>query len=282
MNNITLIVKPHSEAAKPLAEQIYTLLKEKGKNILLEKRAAGVLNLPENSAKEIKEKSELIIVLGGDGTLISAIRLVEDKDIPILGINLGRLGFLTETKVEEAIQVIENIIEDNFRCEQRMKLNGKIVNGEAEFSMDVLNDIVIHKGALARIIEMDVFIDNMFVNTYRADGLIIATPTGSTAYSLAAGGPIVIPTMNSILITPICPHSLTHRPVVVPDNSEIKIIIKSEDEKIFITFDGQIGKKLEKNDEIIIKKSKNYARLIIPKNRNYYSLLREKLHWGDK
>ncbi|MGA1861479.1 NAD(+)/NADH kinase [Deferribacter thermophilus] len=282
MNNITLIVKPHSEAAKPLAEQIYTLLKKKNKNILLEERAAAVLNLPENSAEEIKEKSELIIVLGGDGTLISAIRLVEDKDIPILGINLGRLGFLTETKVEEAIHVIENILEGNYRCEQRMKLNGKIVNGEAEFSMDVLNDIVIHKGALARIIEMDVFIDNMFVNTYRADGLIIATPTGSTAYSLAAGGPIVIPTMNSILITPICPHSLTHRPVVVPDNSEIKIIIKSEDEKIFITFDGQIGKKLEKNDEIIIKKSKNYARLIIPKNRNYYSLLREKLHWGDK
>lgn len=282
MNNITLIVKPHSEAAKPLAEQIYTLLKKKNKNILLEERAAAVLNLPENSAEEIKEKSELIIVLGGDGTLISAIRLVEDKDTPILGINLGRLGFLTETKVEEAIQVIENILEGNYRCEQRMKLNGKIVNGEAEFSMDVLNDIVIHKGALARIIEMDVFIDNMFVNTYRADGLIIATPTGSTAYSLAAGGPIVIPTMNSILITPICPHSLTHRPVVVPDNSEIKIIIKSEDEKIYITFDGQIGKKLEKNDEIIIKKSKNYARLIIPKNRNYYSLLREKLHWGDK
>ncbi|MGA1845802.1 NAD(+)/NADH kinase [Deferribacter abyssi] len=283
MNNIALIAKPHSETSKPVAQKIYTFLKEKNKNILLDKRAAYVLNLPSNSEEEIKEISELIIVLGGDGTLISAIRLIDNKDTPILGINLGRLGFLTETKVHEAIQILENILQDNYKCEKRMKLHGKILNNDNDnYHMEVLNDIVIHKGALARIIEMDVFINDMFVNTYRSDGLIIATPTGSTAYSLAAGGPIVFPTMDSILITPICPHSLTHRPIIIPDDSVIKIVIKSEDEKIFITFDGQIGKKLEKGDNIIIKKSTNFARLIIPHNRNYFSLLREKLNWGNK
>jgi NAD+ kinase len=174
------------------------------------------------------------------------------------------------------------ILDGNYKTEKRMKLFSSIECDNCNvFEIDVLNDVVINKGALARIIEMDVWIDNKFVSTYRADGLIIASPIGSTAYTLAAGGPIVYPALNSIIITPICPHSLTHRPIVVSGDSEINVIVRNDNEKVFITFDGQICQRIEANQKIIVKKADTYLNLVVSPNQEYFAVLREKLGWGS-
>lgn len=287
MKTIAIIAKPHAEAAKGITTDIIDFLEDKNITVLLDERAAKVMNISSFTKDDvIKDNADLIIVLGGDGTLISAIRILEQKDTPILGVNLGRLGFLTETKVEDALDTLKGILLGNFKTERRMKLFSEVITGDKRiFETNVLNDIVINKGALARIIEIDVSIDGQFMNTYRADGLIISTPIGSTAYTLAAGGPIVYPGLNSIIITPICPHSLTHRPIVVSEDSEIHIKVhddeqKGEGQKVFVTFDGQICRRMEVGEDIIIKKAPNYANLIVSPDQEYFSVLREKLGWG--
>jgi len=283
MKNIAIVVKPHAEEVADITIQICDYLKSEGKNVLLEERTASVLGYSDFTAhNEIKNNADLLIVLGGDGTLISSNRIISGANIPILGVNLGRLGFLTETKVEEALDTVKKVLSGNYKFDNRMKLISDIFYDEEKvFSTEVLNDIVINKGALARIIDIEVHIDNQYVNTYRADGLIISTPTGSTAYTLAAGGPLVYPTLNSIILTPICPHSLTHRPIVIHDDSEIKIRILNDDEKVFITYDGQIGRKMSLKEEIIIYKSAQPVKLIVSQKRNYFALLKEKLGWGS-
>jgi len=283
MKNIAIVVKPHAEEVADITIQICDYLKSAGKNVLLEERTASVLGYSDfTTHDEIKNKADLLIVLGGDGTLISSNRIISGANIPILGVNLGRLGFLTETKVEEALDTVKKVLSGNYKFDNRMKLISDIFYDEEKvFSTEVLNDIVINKGALARIIDIEVHIDNQYVNTYRADGLIISTPTGSTAYTLAAGGPIVYPTLNSIILTPICPHSLTHRPIVIHDDSEIKIRILNDDEKVFITYDGQIGRKMSLKEEIHIYKSAQPVKLIVSQKRNYFALLKEKLGWGS-
>ncbi|TYB81827.1 MAG: NAD(+) kinase [Kosmotoga sp.] len=283
MKNIAIVVKPHAEEVADITIQICDYLKSEGKNVLLEERTASVLGYSDfTSHTEIKNSADLLIVLGGDGTLISSNRIISGANIPILGVNLGRLGFLTETKAEEALDTVKKVLSGNYKFDNRMKLISDIFYDEEKvFSTEVLNDIVINKGALARIIDIEVYIDNQYVNTYRADGLIISTPTGSTAYTLAAGGPIVYPTLNSIILTPICPHSLTHRPIVIHDDSEIKIRIMNDDEKVFITYDGQIGRKMSLKEEIFIYKSPQPVKLIVSQKRNYFALLKEKLGWGS-
>lgn len=283
IKNIAIVVKPHAEEVADITIQICDYLESAGKNVLLEERTASVLGYSDfTTHDEIKNKADLLIVLGGDGTLISSNRIISGANIPILGVNLGRLGFLTETKVEEALDTVKKVLSGNYKFDNRMKLISDIFYDEEKvFSTEVLNDIVINKGALARIIDIDVHIDNQYVNTYRADGLIISTPTGSTAYTLAAGGPIVYPTLNSIILTPICPHSLTHRPIVIHDDSEIKIRILNDDEKVFITYDGQIGRKMSLKEEIFIYKSAQPVKLIVSQKRNYFALLKEKLGWGS-
>lgn len=283
MKNIAIVVKPHAEEVADITIQICDYLKSEGKNVLLEERTASVLGYSDfTTHNEIKNNADLLIVLGGDGTLISSNRIISGANIPILGVNLGRLGFLTETKVEEALDTVKKVLSGNYKFDNRMKLISDIFYDEEKvFTTEVLNDIVINKGALARIIDIEVHIDNQYVNTYRADGLIISTPTGSTAYTLAAGGPIVYPTLNSIILTPICPHSLTHRPIVIHDDSEIKIRILNDDEKVFITYDGQIGRKMSLKEEIFIYKSPQPVKLIVSQKRNYFALLKEKLGWGS-
>jgi len=283
MNNIAIVVKPHAEKVADITMTICDYLTSVGKNVLLEERTASVLGYDHfASHDEIKSKADLLIVLGGDGTLISSNRIISGKNIPILGINLGRLGFLTETKVDEAMDTVKKVLSGKYKYDNRMKLYSEIFNnGEKVFETEVINDIVINKGALARIIDIEVSIDGQFVNIYRADGLIVSTPTGSTAYTLAAGGPIIYPTLNSIIITPICPHSLTHRPIVIHDDSEIKIRVINNDEKVFITYDGQIGRKMSLNEEIYIRKSIQPVKLIVSQKRNYFALLKEKLGWGS-
>lgn len=282
MKNIAIIVKPHTKDIKTLTENLVEILKKHNKSILLEERTAKVLNLNRyNSEEEIRQYADLLIVLGGDGTLISAVRILEDKDTPVMGINLGRLGFLTDTKIIDFERKLKEIFRGNYKIEKRMKLHVDVLkNGENTFSTQVMNDVVINKGALARIIDIDVFVDELFMNRYRADGIIVATPTGSTAYTLAAGGPIVFPTLNSIIVTPICPHSLSHRPIVLNENSSIKLEISDLEDKVFLTCDGQTGKKLEQGEKVIVRKSGSSANLIVTESYNYFSLLKEKLGWG--
>jgi len=282
MKNIAIVAKPHTPNIKGITEEIINFLKKNDKNILLEKRAADALCINNyHSENEIRDSADLLIVLGGDGTLISAIRLLQEKSTPILGINLGRLGFLTDTKIEDATSTLQEVFSGNYMIEKRMKLNILVKNKEnVTFKAQVINDLVIHKGALARIIDIDVTVDNLFMNTYRADGIIISTPTGSTAYTLAAGGPIVYPTLNSIIVTPICPHALSHRPIVLHDTSKLNLKVKDLDDKVFITCDGQEGKKMDFGEEVYVEKSNSFGNLIVTKHHNYFTLLKEKLGWG--
>lgn len=282
-NCIAIVVKPHASEVAGITKMIIEYLEGEGKEVLLEERTSSVIDSPSCvSHDEIREKADLLIVLGGDGTLISTNRIISGKNIPILGINLGRLGFLTETKVDEALETVKKVLSGNYKYDNRMKLTSEIYEGKKSvFETEVMNDIVINKGALARIIDIEVSIDGQFVNLYRADGLIVSTPSGSTAYTLAAGGPIVYPTLNSIIITPICPHSLTHRPIVIHDDSEIKIRVLNDAEKVYLTYDGQIGRKMTLSEEIFIRKSPQPIKLIISQKRNYFALLKEKLGWGS-
>ncbi|MCD8553812.1 NAD(+)/NADH kinase [Seleniivibrio sp.] len=282
MKTIAIVAKPHGDRVRPLLEEMISFLTERGVTILKEKRTAEVLGEKVyNTDNEIREKSDLVVVLGGDGTLISAVRILGMKETPILGVNLGRLGFLTETRASDALATLKSVLDGDYRLERRMKLHSHLLEeDEKVLEIDVLNDLVINKSDVARIIEMSLYINKVLVNEYRADGLIVATPTGSTAYSLAAGGPIVHPSLETMVITPICPQGLSNRPIVISDDSEVEIRIKTGNEKVSITFDGQIYRQLDTEKTITVKKASTCTQLIVPKDKNYYALIREKLGWG--
>jgi NAD+ kinase len=232
---------------------------------------------------EIPNQAEMIIVLGGDGTLLSVARLVRDHEVPILGVNLGGLGFLTEITLEELYRVLERIIQGDFITNERVVLNAAVIRrGEKMAEFTVLNDAVINKGALARIIDLETTINGEYLTTFKSDGLIISTPTGSTAYNLSAGGPIVYPSLHSIIITPICPHTLTNRPIMVPDDVEIRVILKAKQQEVILTLDGQQGFSLEFEDMVEVKKAENRILLIKSPYRHYFEVLREKLKWGGQ
>jgi NAD+ kinase len=229
----------------------------------------------------IPPESDMVLVLGGDGTLLSVARLVEGHDLPILGVNLGSLGFLTELALEELYPALRNVLEGDYRVEERVRLEVQLNRqGEVVGEYRVFNDVVINKGALARIFDLDAFVNGERLTTYKADGLIVSTPTGSTAYSMAAGGPIVEPTLNVILISPICPHTLTNRPLVVSGDSLIELCLLSDSGKVFLTLDGQEGTELFPGDRVMIKESNNRARLIRTSSKNFFEVLSTKLHWG--
>ncbi|PLX66167.1 MAG: NAD(+) kinase [Denitrovibrio sp.] len=282
MKNIAIIAKPHGDRVKPLVYEIMGFLSNRGFEILKDKRTADVIGDKHfNTDEEIQSKADLVVVLGGDGTLISAVRILGMKETPILGVNLGRLGFLTETVADEGVSALKDVLDGDYKIERRMKLHSHLIQeNEKMLEIDVLNDIVINKSDAARIFETTVYIDGMLVNEYRADGLIIATPTGSTAYSLAAGGPIVHPSLETMVITPICPQGLSNRPIVISDESEVTIKINAEKETASITYDGQVFRKLDDTITITVKKASSVTNLIVPKSKNYYSLIREKLGWG--
>ncbi len=233
---------------------------------------------------EFIEEIDLLIVLGGDGTLLSSVRLLEGKKIPILGVNLGSLGFLTMVQVEEFEEALVNTLKGKFVVDERLMLKGEIYDEKGRVIVEehVLNDVVVNKAALARIMDLKLMIDGNFVSDYKSDGLIISTPTGSTAYSLAAGGPIIFPSTNVLVITPICPHSLTNRPIIICSNSEIEITLNKLHTDIFITFDGQRGYKFSSQYVLKVKKSERKAILVNPKLKNYFEVLKEKLKWGER
>jgi NAD+ kinase len=285
VNKIGIIAKPRQDA-KPLLEDLVKWLEARGLEPVLDMDTAAILGDPASlkacKKSGVPEAVELIVVLGGDGTLLSVARLVEGKDVPILGVNLGSLGFLTEVTVAELFPVLDEVLAGHFTLSERVMLNCRVYRqGERIAQAVVLNDVVINKGALARIIEMETYVDGIYVNTFRADGLIIATPTGSTAYSLAAGGPILYPNLAALIINPICPFTLTNRPLVIPDSVTIEVVLVKENEDVLVTLDGQVGVALRYRDVIEIHKAETHLRLIECPGKNYFEILRTKLKWGD-
>src|SRR4029077_15120829 len=236
----------------------------------------------ESVAQEDLPKSvDLILVLGGDGTMISTARMIGDTQVPVIGVNYGGLGYLAEFPLEELFPALEAILAGQYTVQQRLMLSVELWRGEELVTRNrVLNDVVVNKSALARIVEIEAYLNEQFVNLFRADGLIVATPTGSTAYNLSAGGPIIYPSMNAVVITPICPFTLSNRPIVVPDDSMIDVRLMTEKEEVALTLDGQVGFPLQAGDRVVIRKSRTSFNLVQPANRNYFDLLRDKLKWG--
>src|SRR5438552_12917690 len=224
---------------------------------------------------------DLILVLGGDGTMIATARMLGDTEVPVMGVNYGGLGYLAEFPIEELFPALDAILAGQYTVQQRLMLSVELWRGEELVTHNrVLNDVVVNKSALARIVEIEAYLNEQFVNLFRADGLIVATPTGSTAYNLSAGGPIIFPSMNAMVITPICPFTLSNRPIVVPDDSVIEVRLITENEEVALTLDGQVGFSLQAGDRAMIRKSNATFNFVQPANRNYFDVLRDKLKWG--
>ncbi len=288
IRRVGVLIKPHQPEAVGTICRLLEWLSERGIKLVAGPRVERErIEAETGCAVETLEHAELaatvdmIVVLGGDGTMIATARMLGDHEVPVLGINYGTLGYLTELRVEEMIPALESILKGNYRLDQRVMLAAQVFRGEEKMLHErVLNDVVISKSALARIIEIETWINKQFVNCFRADGLIISTPTGSTAYNLSAGGPIVYPSMNAVVITPICPHTLSNRPLVVPDDVEIELILKTPQEDVALTLDGQVGLPLVVEDRVLIRKSRTSFNLIQADSRNYFEVLRGKLRWG--
>ena len=277
ITSVGIVVKPGHTQALETAVELTAWLAKRGIAVLGEPVSAG------NTREGVGQfrKADLIVVLGGDGTMISAARMVADADVLVLGINYGSLGYLTEFRIEEMIPALEAIIRGECVADRRVMLDVKHIREDQTLATGrILNDVVINKAAIARIIEINVELNGLFVNSFRADGLIVSTPTGSTAYNLSAGGPIVFPSMNAVLLTPICPFTLTNRPIVVPDTAEIELRLENENEGVVLSLDGQTGYPMRAGDLVRIRKSKTALNLLRPANRNYFDVLRDKLKWG--
>ncbi len=279
---VGVVVKPnHKEAWETACEVNDWFAKRDIKLIGEPRRASELADSEVAEIERFRDDADLIVVLGGDGTMISTARLTGKREVLVLGVNYGSLGYLTEFRIEELYTALDSILAGDFKVDHRLMLdaehwreNEKIASGR------VLNDVVVNKAALARIIEIEVELNSLPVNSYRADGLIVSTPTGSTAYNLSAGGPIVYPSMNAVVMTPICPFSLTNRPIVVPDDSEISLKLSIKSEAVILTLDGQIGHDMNAGDIVRIRKSEISFNLVQPTNRNYFDVLRNKLRWG--
>ena len=282
---VGVVSKPHrTEFARSL-EEILQWLERRGCETLVEEGVLENFRLsgyPGVTREEMPSKVDAIIVFGGDGTILSVARAIGGNNAPILAVNLGSLGFLTEVTLDELFEALERLLKGEHRIDERRLLDATVKRSDgSSTSFHALNDVVITKGALARIIQLDAYIDDDFMATFLADGLIIATPTGSTAYSLAAGGPIVLPSLACTVVTPICPHTLTNRPLVFPPESEIRIILTSGDD-VMLTVDGQQGVELAAEDEIVCTSSRLRIELIKPHNKSFFDVLREKLKWAQR
>jgi NAD+ kinase len=273
-----------------LVGQLVEWLRSKEKDVFIEAWMEKILPPSANrknwswvEREAMVKRVELVIVLGGDGTLLSVAREVVGQEVPIFGVNLGGLGFLTQIHREEIYRVLEKVIQGEYHVDRREVLSAAVLRGERRLAQyDVLNDAVINKGALARIIDLEVTIDGEEITTFKADGLIFSTPTGSTAYNLSAGGPIVYPSLHCIIITPICSHTLTNRPIVIPDDVTVRAVLKSKQQEVYLTLDGQQGLPLEYEDIVEVKKIPAQIAFIKSPYRHYFGVLREKLKWGER
>ena len=285
---VGIVVKPHQPDALKTICGVVKWLNERGLTLVggpeLERERIQQetgCNVEVFELEKLAASVDLMLVLGGDGTMIATARMIGDTEVPVLGVNYGGLGYLAEFRIEELYVALESILSGNYRLDKRVMLAVELLRGDEYVTRNrVLNDVVINKSALARIIEIEAYLNQQFVNSFRADGLIVSTPTGSTAYNLSAGGPVIFPSMNAVVITPICPFTLSNRPIVVPDDDVIELRLKTQQEDVALTLDGQVGFPLKVEDRVVIRKSRATFNLVQPTNRNYFEVLRDKLRWG--
>lgn len=285
ISTVGILCKPRKEDLCSVLPPLVDWLRARNLQVLLDESAAeSCSSLDKASAREnLVSESDLLVVLGGDGTLLAAARLLGDREIPILAVNLGSLGFLTSVTLDELYPLLEITLAGNNEISARMVLQAQLVHGGAiSGGARALNDAVVNQAALARLMDFDVHVDGNHVGRYRADGIIVSTPTGSTAYSLAAGGPIVHPDIHAFVITPICPHMLTNRPLVIPDTSRIEIAPEQQGEPVHLTLDGQIGFQLQPGDRVVIQRAKTRVLLVRASGKSYFEVLRSKLGWGER
>jgi NAD+ kinase len=281
IRTVGLVVKRDRPRAVRLARRIIAWLRRRHLKVLVD-REARFTGVPARIKADLVRESDLIVVLGGDGTLLSIARRTEER-VPVLGVNLGQLGFLTEVAEDEAMAMLARVVAGRFEVDRRMTLAATLERkGRVERRFRALNDVVITNGALARIIEFSVSVDGLPLTTYRADGMIVATPTGSTAYSLSAGGPVVEPNVQVLLLSPICPHTLSNRPVVVRPEAVVRISLGRREADALLTIDGQEGMPLAGGDEIEVRQGRTKVALVRSPDRVYYDVLRSKLGWGAR
>ncbi|MGB0037120.1 MAG: NAD(+)/NADH kinase [Candidatus Acidiferrales bacterium] len=280
-----IISKPIKDVVCTVVPPLMAWLREHKVDVYVDKETRDCIGGTGTALgrEAMSEKVDLVIVLGGDGTLLSAARALHGSKVPILAVNLGGLGFLTSVTLDELYPVLEQVLAEKHHTSERMMLDAEIRRkGKTAERQCALNDAVANKAALARMLDFDVFVNQDHVGRYRADGLIVATPTGSTAYSLAAGGPIVHPDLDAFVITPICPHMLTNRPLVIPSTARVEIDFGPTSDPVYLTLDGQIGFQLEPADRIAITKSASKVVYIRPPQKTYFEILRSKLRWGER
>jgi NAD+ kinase len=281
---IGILARPRRDDLAGVVPGLLQWLEQRGVRVLCDAETASCLAPSDRirTRQQLAEEAQLLLVLGGDGTLLAAARLAAVRGIPVLPINLGSLGFLTSFTLEELYPALEETLAGRHAVSERVFLQAQFPRlGAVVETQIALNEAVINKTAMSRMIELELAIDGAFVCRYRSDGLIVATPTGSTPYSLSAGGPIVHPSVEAFLITPICPHTLTDRPVVVQDSSIIEVTVQGHTEKVFLTLDGQTGIELQPGDRVRITKAAARLKLIQPPRKSYFEILRNKLKWGD-
>jgi len=285
IKRIGIISKPKKTEIREIVPSLTQWLRERNVEVFIDKETASLLESAEKSLSrnEMPSQVDLLVVLGGDGTLLAAARALNRKPVPILAVNLGGLGFLTVITREELYPTLELVLAGNFKTERRVQIEGELVRADEVISSFLaLNDVVLNKGAIARILDFDVLVNGRFISTYKSDGLIVSTPTGSTAYSLAAGGPIVTPAVEAFVVTPICAHTLTNRPLVLPDSVQIEVVVKSQREVAYLTVDGQMGIATHSEDTVRLKKASSCVEIIQPPNKDYFEILRQKLKWGER
>jgi NAD+ kinase len=287
MSTVGILVRPDLGQAGPAVRDLVAWLQERSVGACLDQHTAALVEVADRvacgvaSSREVAATADVLVVLGGDGTLLAASHLV-DRPVPVLGVNFGSLGFLTEITMAELYPTLEGVLAGDYRFEERRMLHARVQQRDSpDTTGDVLNDVVVTKAALSRIIELDVAVDGLFVSAFRADGLIVSSPTGSTAYNLAAGGPILHPTLDAVVLTPICPHMLTNRPLVVSDRSSIEVRLRAGRESdAHLTLDGQRGFPLRGGDVVTVTRSPRTIRLV-KAQRDYFEVLRTKLKWGE-
>ena len=280
-----IVCKPLREVVCSVVPPLIDWLRHRKIDVFVDRETASCFDpgVPVFEREALAARADLLIVLGGDGTLLSATRALKGRKVPILAVNLGGLGFLTSVTREELYPVLETVLAGTHKISDRMMLIARTVrDGKGVEQQVALNDAVINKAALARMLDFDVYVDGAQVGRYRADGLIVATPTGSTAYSLAAGGPIVHPHLDAFVITPICPHMLTNRPLVIPDTSCVEVDIAAAEEPVYLTLDGQIGFQLQSRDRVKIERSPDRVTFVQSPGKTYFEVLRSKLRWGER
>lgn len=286
IQHVAIFAKVHDPRCQEVATELISWLERNNCIHLIEEHLARHLERSDGMTREeILDRADLVVVLGGDGTLLSTARLFYGREIPMLAINLGSLGFLTEVTVEELYPELTRCLEGTEQVSQRMMLEVTVLReGKQVEKCPVLNEIVINRvGVLARIVNLKTRIDRHILTNFKADGLIVSTPTGSTGYSMSAGGPVIHPQVSCIVITPICPHTLTNRPIVVPDESTISITVTSSlDDKVYLTLDGQVGFELLEGDSVEVRKAPASTNLAIPLGRDFFEVLRTKLKWGER